>query len=77
LDIWIGRSPAMRNGLPLRVEAIGEHAFVGGHQVVVDLGILDGEAGNLCRVGIATGVEPGPHDVDDLDAALITGAGLE
>jgi hypothetical protein len=61
----------------LGVEVIGEHALVVAHQVVVDLGVSDGEAGNLCHVGIAVGIESGPHDVDDLDAALIPRPGLE
>jgi hypothetical protein len=59
------------------VEAIGEHALVGAHQLVVDLGVLDGEAGHLSHVGIAAGVESSSHDVDDLDAALIPRSCLE
>jgi hypothetical protein len=49
----------------------------GAHQSVVDLGIADGEARNLRHVGVAAGIKPSPHDVDDLDAALITRMGLE
>ena len=46
-------------------------------QLVGDVDVVELEARQLGLVGVGLGVEPGPEEVDDLDPALLAGAGLE
>jgi hypothetical protein len=61
----------------LGVEAIGEHPFVGLDEGVHHADVVQVQARKLGDVAVVPRVEPGAHDVDQLDGAILAGPRLE
>ena len=63
--------------IDLGVETSGQHALVLADELAFDADILELQAGQGGDVRVGLGVEPRREQVDDLDRAALSGAGLE